>query len=314
MRAFVAVCGLPAALATCVVWLAFAIGYFGTYAWPFDLFANFRVQYLALFSVCAVALAIARWRKAALFAFLGVVAATMSIAPYFRTAPPLPDGPGGFRLLTFNTWFRNDDLERITSFVEHSRADVVVLQEVDVSRLEALSAATHSYPYRTHTPRVRRGLVILSRTPLTGVEHFEIPGRVTRVTRASIERQGTNITIIGAHLSWPITPVTARQRAEELDLIAERVRRESDPVMVAGDFNLTPWSPYFTRLLERSGLADCSLGLGTLATWPAQFPPARIRIDHCLVSPHWRVRNVAVGPQLGSDHLPLIADLELKRD
>jgi endonuclease/exonuclease/phosphatase (EEP) superfamily protein YafD len=94
-------------------------------------------------------------------------------------------------------------------------------------------------------------------------------------------------------------------------MIAERVRKETGNVLVAGDFNLTPWSPHFTRFIEQTGLSDCALGHGLLATWPSQVLPVRIRIDHCFASRQWRVRNVDVGPKLGSDHLPMTVDLAL---
>jgi endonuclease/exonuclease/phosphatase (EEP) superfamily protein YafD len=315
VRAVLAVCGLPAALLTCGVWFALLIGYLGTLAWPFDLFSNFRVQYMGLFAICVVALTIARWRKMAIVALVGVAVTTASMAAYFAEHAKPESSPaslnGRFKLVTFNTWFRNDDLPRIARFLEQSRADVIVLEEVDLSRLDELSDAIHSYPYHAATPKVRRGLVIFSRTPLTEIEHFEIPGRVTRITRARTQWQGSSIAIIGAHLRWPVSPGKARQRAWELGMIADRARLETGPVLVAGDLNLTPWSRFFSRFVERSGLADCALGQGLLATWPSQVLPVRIRIDHCFASLHWRVRNVDVGPQLGSDHLPVSVELEL---
>jgi len=79
--------------------------------------------------------------------------------------------------------------------------------------------------------------------------------------------------------------------------------------IVAGDFNVAPWSHYFRTTLERSGLSDCAAGHGLAPSWPSQFPPLGIRIDHCLASHHWRSIDVRLGPSNGSDHLPLIADL-----
>jgi vancomycin resistance protein VanJ len=39
----------------------------------------------------------------------------------------------------------------------------------------------------------------------------------------------------------------------------------------------------------------------------------RVRIDHVLASRGWHVRRAVVGPELGSDHRPLIVDLTLSR-
>ena len=311
-RALTRLCGQPAALLTIALWGALLLGYLGLHGWPFDLFANFRVQYMGLFAVCVIALTIARWRKTAILALLGVALTTASMAAYFpERVIPEHERARGFTLVSFNTWFRNEHLDAVLSFLETSEADAIVLQEVELSRVEEMRARLRAYPYVTVTPGVRRGLVIFSRTPLTDVHHFRIPERVTRITRAQTRWNGRDIVLIGVHLSWPLTRFKAHQRSYELAMLAEQARRETSPVLVAGDFNLTPWSQRFTEFVDRSGLQDCAIGQGLLPTWPAQFMPLRIRIDHCFASSHWRVQQVRVGPQLGSDHLPVITNLEL---
>lgn len=311
MRALISVCGLPAAVFSCGLWLAFLAGYLGPHAWLLELLANFRVQYMALFALCAIALAIARWRRMAFVAFLGVAATTASMSPYFRE--PLAHAAAGehFKLVTFNVWFRDAQIEETASYLERSRADVIVLQEVDLAHLEQIADVLRSYPHHVQTPSVRYGLAIFSRTPLSEVEHLSLPGRVTRITRVKTRWNDADVAIIGTHLSWPVSPMPARQRAAELELIAARVRRETGPVLVAGDFNLTPWSRYFARFVESSGLADCALGRGVRGSWPSQLPIVRIRIDQCFASSHWRVRSIDVGPRLGSDHLPVSVELDL---
>jgi endonuclease/exonuclease/phosphatase (EEP) superfamily protein YafD len=312
-RALLAACGLPAAVLVWGVWAALLIGYLGTKGWPFDLFANFRVQYLGLFAIAVIALTIARWRKTAIVALLGVALTTASMASYFPERAQSSTVHPGFKLITFNAWFRNHDIQRTAEYLENSRADVIILQEADVSRLSELSSVLPSYPHVVATPKVRRGVAIFSRTPLSGVEHFEIPERITRITRARTQWRGQNIAIVGAHLRWPLSRRKAQQRAYELGMIAKRVRSETDPVIVAGDFNLTPWSGHFARFVETSGLRDCALGQGLLASWPTQFLPARITIDHCFASPEWQVQRMSLGPKLGSDHFPLVTELQLLR-
>ena len=40
-------------------------------------------------------------------------------------------------------------------------------------------------------------------------------------------------------------------------------------------------------------------------------PEGKVRIDHVLVSPDWHVRSFRIGPDVGSDHFPVVADLLL---
>jgi endonuclease/exonuclease/phosphatase (EEP) superfamily protein YafD len=102
---------------------------------------------------------------------------------------------------------------------------------------------------------------------------------------AEVNWAGQRFQLIGTH---PLPPGTARysaERNEQLEKLAEHVRRISGPTVLVGDLNMTPWSPYFTGLLADSGLRDASKGSGVTGSWPAFLPIGRIPIDHCLVSP-----------------------------
>jgi endonuclease/exonuclease/phosphatase (EEP) superfamily protein YafD len=79
---------------------------------------------------------------------------------------------------------------------------------------------------------------------------------------------------------------------------------------MVGDFNVTPWSPLFADLLRDSGLADSCRGFGWQPTWPTRLPAMfRIPIDHCLHGAGVAIVDRRVGPEIGSDHLPLLLEL-----
>jgi endonuclease/exonuclease/phosphatase (EEP) superfamily protein YafD len=82
---------------------------------------------------------------------------------------------------------------------------------------------------------------------------------------------------------------------------------------VVGDLNVTPWSPTFRDLLQAPGLVDTARGRGLRGTWPVCLPGMRIPIDHCLVSGDLQVLDRQVGPGVGSDHFPVMADLQPDR-
>ena len=46
-------------------------------------------------------------------------------------------------------------------------------------------------------------------------------------------------------------------------------------------------------------------------TWPTYNPLLWIPIDHCLVSPEIIVTDRQIGPDVGSDHYPIVVDLQL---
>ena len=159
------------------------------------------------------------------------------------------------------------------------------------------------------------GAAVFSRWPLLGAESVplgksNIAGAVA--ARVQLDWQGIPVTVLGVHLNWPLGPRNSGFRNEELGTVVALAKATQGPLIVAGDFNLTAWSEYFRGALDESGLHDAARGFGLDRSWPAQFAPVMMRIDHCLLSPHWRSVAADIGPSLGSDHLPLVTDLQLQ--
>ncbi|HKR37270.1 MAG TPA: endonuclease/exonuclease/phosphatase family protein [Steroidobacteraceae bacterium] len=294
------------------LWCALLAAMLGRYAWPLDLFTHFRVQYALLFLVFAIALFALRAPLLGAASVLGAVLAAIPIVSYMGVPTARAEaGSASFRVVTFNTWFRNHDYAAIARFLEQTQADVIVLEELSREEGLRLGAHLHSYPHSHNDPQ-RHGAIVFARWPIVAAESLTMADGPARAARVTLDWHGTQVTVLGVHLHWPLGPTNTRLRNTELDTIASFAAERTEPLIVAGDFNVTPWSRYFRAALDRSGLNDAAAGHGLAPSWPAQFPPLGIRIDHCLVSRHWRSTDVRLGPSLGSDHLPLIADLELQ--
>lgn len=84
--------------------------------------------------------------------------------------------------------------------------------------------------------------------------------------------------------------------------------------MLAGDFNATPWSPFFRDFLRHSRVSAGASTWSLNPTWPAGSVGTvllRIPLDHCRVSADLAVVSQQVGPDIGSDHFPLQTDLAI---
>ncbi len=77
-----------------------------------------------------------------------------------------------------------------------------------------------------------------------------------------------SFTVIGVHLSAPTSPRRAAARKQELIELAARSAAVTGPLVVAGDFNITPYSPYFVEWLADSGLTDSRRGRTLSVSWP----------------------------------------------
>jgi endonuclease/exonuclease/phosphatase (EEP) superfamily protein YafD len=301
---------------TMLVWLSLLAGLLGRVAWPFDLFAHFRVQYAALFVLLGVLLLILRGWVFALVAFAGLGVSVVPLLAYLpdepvRTATAAVDDPV-FRLLSFNVWFRNPDMATTAAYIEQSRADAVVLLELTPSQAETLRPLLPSYPHYYIEPS-RMGAAVFTRWPVLAAESLQLAKEGAIAARVQVDWRGSPVTVLGVHLNWPLGPRNSKFRNEELAGVVAFSKAQREPLIVAGDFNLTPWSEYFGDALEESGLHDSARGFGLARSWPAQFALLGIRIDHCLLSRHWNSVRVETGPWLGSDHLPVVADLALRR-
>lgn len=100
----------------------------------------------------------------------------------------------------------------------------------------------------------------------------------------------------------PIAPEHHAARNNKPKEIVEESKQQGLPTIIAGDFNATPWSSAFADI-------DYKRATGLQPTWPMRY--FGIPVDQVLVSEHWQVAQSKAGPDIGSDHLPIIAKLGL---
>ena len=84
------------------------------------------------------------------------------------------------------------------------------------------------------------------------------------------------------------------------------------PVVMMGDFNTTPWSPVFRKLLGQNEWGDSRAGFGNQPTWPSWLGGLGIPIDHALVASGVRVLNRSTFAIPGSDHRGLLLELGIE--
>jgi len=83
------------------------------------------------------------------------------------------------------------------------------------------------------------------------------------------------------------------------------------PVIIAGDFNMTVESAIYRECWSSYRNAFTMTGFGYGWTERAEISgvPLAVRIDHILTDTGLIPKMCQVGPDIGSDHLPVIADV-----
>lgn len=230
-----------------------------------------------------------------------------------RPAPSAALHSHTLRALAANVLYSNREHEQVRRCIRDLQPDVVVLAEVTREWAHGLQALGADYPFVASAFRFKGfGIYLLSRLPLERADVVQIgtAGLPSVVARLQVGRQP--LTIIGTHPCSPINARRARLRDEQLMALAGFVSSQQGPLILMGDLNTTSWVPGFQRLLSRSGLRDSRVGFGLQPTWPAASPLLRIPIDHCLVSDEVVIRRRWVGPDIGSDHYPIVIDFSIR--
>lgn len=280
--------------------------------WPFELCAHFRLQLAAAAFALAAALA---WRRRALLAtgalLLAVWQAVPVVLPSARPQPALAcDGPA-LTVVTANLQYSNARHQPFLDWLDAQHADLVVLQEVTEAWSRRL-AERADLPHRQVLARDDPyGMAVLGGWPLESFAWVDLVGDGLPSAEGTVLVQGRRVRFIGLHTHWPLTPGLARARDAALQRAAARAGESVEPVVLLGDLNVTPFSPAFERLLEHGGLRDVLQGARWQPTWAARAWPVALRIDHVLLSQDLCVEYATVGPDIGSDHRPVVARLRL---
>jgi endonuclease/exonuclease/phosphatase family metal-dependent hydrolase len=207
------------------------------------------------------------------------------------------------------------DLERVADVISAFEPHLLALQEVDVARArsgtidQAERLADRLGMRAIFAPCIetgceRYGIATLARLPVIEQRQLALPYRPHR--RRSEPRcalltrhlwDDVEVDLVNTHLS-----TLPGDRPAQVATIVDQVA--GTHLVIAGDFNCTPWSGAF-RALRRD------LRSATRArTWPSRFPI--LPLDHILCRGLAVVRAGAwtIGDaRVASDHLPVFAEL-----
>src|SRR5512143_1290092 len=282
--------------------------------WVLDLTTNFRVQYLCVAGMLLVLVALRRkWLPAAALLVVALLNAwpVLPYVPSLATATAAPAAATRLKVLTVNVSFRQFSARRFREIVAEAAPDVLLVVEFTPHAEEVFAELDKLFPQQLKAPAEGPyGIALWSRFPLEHAYTFPL-GPVQGVEARVLAPAGA-FTLLGVHLSAPTLPRRAEQRNEELAMLAERRAAIAEPVIVAGDFNVTPYSPYYSDWLAATRLTDSRYGRSLSASWPAVLPILGIPIDHVAVSNEFAILSHQRLPAFGSDHWGIMAELALQ--
>jgi len=299
-----------AAFVTAVFSIATLAGHLHRYL---ELFSHFRLQYLAAAALLTVVLFALRSRRWAASMLAVAAINVVPVYPWYVSQARASVEPGqDLTLLLANVYSGNSGMQQLTDLALAEDADLVFVQELVPRHSEELARLRTTFRYSLNIPRQDNfGIAVLSRFPFEGAKVIESPPLGHPTLMVEVLVAGTPVTFVTTHPMPPIGRHGFDSRNEQLQSVADVISEIRGPRVLIGDLNTTMWGPHYGELERQTGLVNSRYGFGVLPTWPSRFPFAAIPIDHCLVSEDIVVTDVRNGPDIGSDHRPLIIELAL---
>jgi endonuclease/exonuclease/phosphatase (EEP) superfamily protein YafD len=282
----------------------FALRFFASVWWFADLFSHFPLQgflsgvFLIVLGVCV------RRKKLVLVTCLITCWYGYELLPYVSSVTVPPDSPAAKTLLMWNVYVGNRDKAKLIEAVRAAAADYVLLLETDERWDAALASLDGEYPHRSAITEGAFGISFLSREPVESVKIEDVGEKLINSVIAVLPGGAT---LYGVHFFPPGGAEYSRIRNQQIGELINEVEASSGPVIVAGDLNVSPWSPYFSKLTASGRLRDARKGRGLINTWPSHTIIERTPIDHILPSEQIEVHSLQRLPDAcGSDHFGLL--------
>lgn len=232
------------------------------------------------------------------------------------------------RILTFNihsaiNWRGEYDLDGIINFIQEVNPDLVGLQEVgrfwsSATNFQDLPAQMAErlkmfYAYSVSLERNEGyfGNLILSKYPITQIWIESLPGNLERrsLVFTQVLVNGVRINFLTTHLG-----LSEEDRREQIASITQFTNQISGPLIITGDFNgsaqdssISLLRGIFSDLQELSNLKENG-------TFRNNDGTIGHRIDYILTTPDFELNSFSVYDNYLSDHLPVMAEINLLID
>lgn len=318
-------------VSVCFGLVIFLAGFFGRSHFLFDLASHLRLQVIFGLLVASLLFAVGRsWRWAAI-SIAGTSALALTLLPFYLPSSQvkeIADGSKTYKLLVMNVLTRNRQKSDVTGYIKKMNPDFFALLETDRRWVNAVRNELGE-EWKHQKVRARGdnfGILFFSKIPFESCQLVYYgskklaegqiqQGRAIPSIAAKFDDHGKFFRIVATHPLPPLGGDYFNHRNAAMMDLAEEVggSGSKDVTLICGDLNCTPWSPWFSDLLEKSGLKNSAEGNGLGVSWtPFSTPLLGLPIDHVLVGKKINVFSRKIGPRLGSDHRPILVKFQLE--
>jgi endonuclease/exonuclease/phosphatase (EEP) superfamily protein YafD len=288
-----------------------------------ELLSHFQIQYFGLTLILSAVLVGIRQKGTIIIGLFCLTLLLLFLLPWYFSNFSFSTSTNStnLRILSANVNIGNSDYTPILNLIEREKPDLVILIEVNQKWVDRLDSLNQTYPFSLgNTENNAFNVIVYSTRSLANskIDFWGVEQHKSPVIQAQQTINNQTISVLAVHPPPPFKRSFFQTRNYYLNQISRWTRSQSTPVAIAGDLNITMWSPYYQQLIRETALKNTRQGFGLLPTWILQknwphwlYFVLGLPIDHCLVSPEIKVVNMKIGPDIKSDHLPIIVDLDI---
>ena len=298
---------------------ATTISLLARYWWLADLIANLRIQLIIGLIFASAGLVVTRQSRLAGLVMLALIWHGSWIAPYlFATQKPVDVRP--LKVCVVNVLTQNLQHDKVLTVLKNADADVIAVLELGTDLESRLNEELDDrYQHRITEPSDdgNFGIGLWSKLPLQDEKIFHLTVPLVPSISAQVIWEGQPVRLFATH---PIPPVNSRYfqaRNRHLKLLAQRIRVQDQgsleaSMIIVGDLNLTPWSPWYGKFLADAGLKDCIAGDRMASLTPTWYRwrlfPFGLVLDHGFCAGGLSCMSRKVLQDIGSDHRPVLLE------
>ena len=254
---------------------------------------------------------------------------------YFSPQPAnISDSQPTLKVFTLNLGWHHKSPQALVNLIQEEKPDLICLQEINEDYAkEVFSKFAALYPHH-----LGRGYhVILSRYPIRSFQELQLAEGNEPQERAIIQMNQQDVVLYNIsttppwfrqHKILPFLKIPVYEygdRPAQIQDLVRRLQKETLPTIAAGDFNLTDQSQdyYYLRAVMQDAFRAAGVGFGFTfpngwdlkllvkqLNWKLTFP--LVRLDYVWYSQHWGAKSAKVLPAIGSEHLPVTAQLRMQ--
>ena len=264
--------------------------------------------------------------------FLGIVlalAGSLPVIPNAGSSSPVASARSKLRVMTYNIHVgvgmdKRLDLQRIADVINQEHPDLVGLQEVDrgvkrtqgvdeIAELARLTRMEYAFAHNLDYEGGQYGVAILSRLPILKTDHrMYLNKREAErrgMIRIAVNSGGHDLSFATTHLDYQYED----GRIFEAGQLVDFLKGQNVPTILVGDFNVEPTGDsyklvagYFHDVWLDNKAKERGL------SYPADRPAKRIDYIFYKTNSGVRSRTAWTINTQASDHIPVVADLEIQ--